>query len=203
MLRNQFGGDLVAGGLFAFQQQPPCHAGQRGGGGVGFRMVMRDVRLLNAALDENFFACQRDQHGGQIAHGRAVAAIFLGRRSAQAAGGNVMADATPAGVADVNGLAAHPGDKSVGDGAQIPAVAGDQGGAECERHFRIIGHAPGLQTQPAAADDFPVDFILRGDFARGHEFDGGAQSIADGQTEKRPKARSNNHGFVCGRGGWP
>ena len=51
------------------------------------RMVVREVRLFEAALDEQFFAGQRDEHGRQIAHGRAVAAVFLGERRAQAADG--------------------------------------------------------------------------------------------------------------------
>ena len=95
-----------------------------------------------------------------------------------------MADAASAGIADVGGITAHPSCKSIGNGAQVPAAAGDQGGTERERHFGVIGHTPWFQMQPAATDDVLVDFVLRGDLVRRHEFDGGTQRIANGQTEE-------------------
>ena len=74
---NQVTGDLIAGGLPAFEQKPPGHAGKRSGGSVRFRMIVGDARLFNAPLNKEFVAFQGNKHGWEIAHGRAITPIFL------------------------------------------------------------------------------------------------------------------------------
>ena len=133
------------------------------------------------------FADQRNQHGGQVAHRRTIAAKVFGRRNPQASGGNVMADAPAAGIANIHRLATHPSHERIGDGPQIPAPAGNQGGTKCEGHLCVIGYAPRLQTQPATTNDVSVNLIPRGDFASRHEFHRGPQRVADGQTEVCPQ----------------
>ena len=98
-----------------------------------------------------------------------------------------MANAPAAGVADVHRLAAHPSDKGVCNGPQVPTAAVDQRGAERKRHFGVIGDAPRLQAEPAATNDLVVDRVLRGNFPCRHEFDRGTQRIANGQPQEGPQ----------------
>jgi len=70
-----------------------------------------------------------------------------------------------------------------GDVLQVKAAAFEQGGAEGQRHLRVVGDLAGLEAQPAAADDLAQFAVLGLDFRGGEEFDGGAKGVADGKAE--------------------
>jgi len=63
---NQVGGDLIASGLAAFKQEAAgsCRQSQRCG--VGFWMVVSDVRLLNARWMRRCSLARETKHGGRL-----------------------------------------------------------------------------------------------------------------------------------------
>ena len=162
-------------------------------GGIGQRVVVGDARLRQTHAFQRGGVVPQRQHRGKVAHQRAIAAIALVRRAAQAAVGKVALQAAAAGVATIHRLAAQPADEGVGNRARRRRhvlVAGEARAAHLQQriaqrqaHRRVVGHLSARQPEPAAADDVAMLAILRPDFARPHEFDRGAQCVADGQPE--------------------
>jgi len=171
------------GGGQAFQEILD-HAGQGDAGGVGQGVVVGDVALGPAGTGQRRRRpVQAGQGHGQDAHGGTVAGVVLGGRRLRVAGLPEGDEVAADGIADVHGLAPHPGVEGLGGGAGIDAAGRQDGIPQGQRHGGVVGDLAGFQAQPAAAGDVAVGTVLLLDFSGGEEFDGGAEGIADGQAE--------------------
>ena len=100
-------------------------------------------------------------------------------------------DATLAGAAAIDRLGSPPCEKGLCNhfGVKKPSFVRtlQQGIAQRQTHGRVVRDLPRLEVEPAAADDMLVNAVvlakLMRDFARRHEFHGGAQGIADGEPQ--------------------
>ena len=175
---------LLAHDLFAQPlQEAMGHANQREAGAVRKGMMMRGARLDERPGFRLPGLAKRCERYGQNAHGGAVAGVAFRERAFDGSVLDIASDAAPAGVADIGRPGLQPRREFLTDVACVQAALADDGAAQRERHLGVVGHLPRLELQPAAADDVAMHAILRRDFAPGHELDGSAERVSDGETK--------------------
>lgn len=176
----------LSGFFFAMPVEKAVHHGdQRQAGIVRKRMMVGDARLRERpGLRLGWITEGRERHR-QNTHGGSISGVAFRKRAFHGAMRDIAADAAAAGIANIGRPGFQPCREFFAHVPCIEVSAPNHRAAERQRHLGIVGHLSGLEPQPAAARDFAVDAILRGDLALGHELDRGAKSITDGKAKKR------------------
>jgi hypothetical protein len=148
-------------------------------------VVVRDVRLrLHGCAHGGWRLAEGRQGHRQHAHRGTIAGVVIRRRRDRNAGLAESHQVPADGIADIDRLAPHPGIEGPGAGQGNDAAAvGQDGLAQGQRHARIVGHLTWPELEPAATDDLAMHAEVMNDFARRHEFDRGAQRVAQRQAQ--------------------
>ena len=179
--------------------EPSHGAAERGGvdepphedaGGVGERVDVRQVGLLDREPLQPSVVAERQERHRDHPHGGAVAGVPLVRLPLQRPFEHVPPDPGPAGRADVYRVGAEPRRQPIRGTGQGPAPRVVDRPRDAEGHLGVVGDPPRLQAKPAAADHPRGGRRARPDLAGLHELHGGAERVPTARPRKEARARS-------------